>query len=75
VFDVDNDKGRAAWYMAGSVDWLEDKIDATNGFAFDGTDAEACDYALNRAIDAWYNDRWGRRLWGWRGRMGGCLLA
>lgn len=28
-----------------------------------GTDAGALDYALNRALDAWYNDRdWTRKL-------------
>jgi hypothetical protein len=59
VFDVDFDKGRAAWEMAGSVDFQADGIDATNGFAFGGTDTGSLDYALNRAIDSWYNDRCG----------------
>ncbi|GIL88159.1 hypothetical protein Vretimale_14076 [Volvox reticuliferus] len=57
VFDVDFDKERAAWELYGSSDWKRDGIDATNGFAFSGTDGGALDYALNRAIDAWYNDR------------------
>ena len=57
VFDVDIDKERAAWELEGSTNWQQDGVDATNGFAFDGTDADALDYALNRALDAWYNDR------------------
>lgn len=28
-----------------------------NGFNFEGTDEGALDYALNRAISTWYNDR------------------
>jgi hypothetical protein len=35
VFDVDNDKPRAAWEVAGSSDWMRDKVDETNGFAFE----------------------------------------
>lgn len=35
VFDVDNDKGRAAWQMEGSVDYIADGVDETNGFAFE----------------------------------------
>ena len=35
VFDVDNDKQRAAWEMEGSTDWQADGIDATNGFSFE----------------------------------------
>jgi len=63
VFDVDFDKERAAWDVAGSSDWKRDNIDATNGFAFSGTDGGALDYAMNRAIDAWYNDKkWFRSL-------------
>ncbi|KAG7012367.1 Soluble starch synthase 3, chloroplastic/amyloplastic [Cucurbita argyrosperma subsp. argyrosperma] len=46
VFDVDHDKERAQ--AAG----LE-----TNGFNFEGADPSGVDYALNRAISAWYNDR------------------
>jgi len=57
VFDVDFDKARAAWDVYGSSDWQRDSLDATNGFAFEGTDPGALDYAMNRAIDAWYNDR------------------
>jgi starch synthase len=57
VFDVDNDKARAAWEMEGSCDWQADNVDATNGFSFEGTDEGSLDYALNRAIDCWYNDR------------------
>jgi glycogen synthase len=30
-----------------------------NGFSFDGTDSDGMDYALNRAIDMWYDDREG----------------
>lgn len=63
VFDVDCDKARAAWEMEGSTDWEGDNIDATNGFSFEGTDEGAMDYALNRAFDAYYNDRgWFRSL-------------
>lgn len=46
VFDVDNDKDRA------QVQGLE-----PNGFSFDGADAGGVDYALNRAISAWYDGR------------------
>ncbi|XP_022870282.1 starch synthase 3, chloroplastic/amyloplastic isoform X2 [Olea europaea var. sylvestris] len=46
VFDVDHDKERAQVYC------LE-----PNGFNFDGADAAGVDYALNRAISAWYNGR------------------
>ncbi|KAA8520072.1 hypothetical protein F0562_014328 [Nyssa sinensis] len=46
VFDVDNDKERA------EAQGLE-----TNGFNFDGADATSVDYALNRAISAWYDGR------------------
>lgn len=35
VFDVDSDKPRAAWEVAGSSDWMRDKVDETNGFAFE----------------------------------------
>lgn len=35
VFDVDNDKPRAAWEVVGSSDWMRDKVDETNGFAFE----------------------------------------
>ena len=35
VFDVDNDKARAAWEMEGSTTWQEDGVDATNGFSFE----------------------------------------
>lgn len=35
VFDVDFDKGRAAWEMEGSSDWERDSVDQTNGFAFE----------------------------------------
>lgn len=35
VFDVDSDKGRAGWDVAGAVDWAaEGAGDCTNGFAF-----------------------------------------
>ena len=63
VFDVDFDKGRAAWDLEGSTNWQADGVDATNGFAFDGADEGALDSALNRALDAYYNDRpWFRQL-------------
>lgn len=35
VFDVDNDKSRAAWELEGSTDWVADNVDATNGFSFE----------------------------------------
>jgi hypothetical protein len=45
------------------------------GFSFDGTDTGALDYALDRALDAYFNDReWWRAFqgrvmrqdwWGW----------
>ncbi|WIA17469.1 hypothetical protein OEZ85_014309 [Tetradesmus obliquus] len=63
VFDVDNDKPRAAWEVVGSSDYLRDKVDETNGFAFEGMDSDGFDYAFNRCIDAYYNDRaWFRAL-------------
>eukprot|EP00878_Enallax_costatus_P012047 GHUV01012579.1.p1 GENE.GHUV01012579.1~~GHUV01012579.1.p1 ORF type:complete len:300 (+),score=79.17 GHUV01012579.1:538-1437(+) len=63
VFDVDNDKQRAAWEVAGSSDWIRDKTDESNGFAFEGMDEGGFDYAFNRCIDAYYNDRgWFRSL-------------
>ncbi|GBF95473.1 glycosyltransferase [Raphidocelis subcapitata] len=63
VFDVDNDKARAAWEVAGSTDPEADGPTAVNGFAFEGADAGGLDYALNRAIDAYYNDKaWFRGL-------------
>ncbi|CAI9087174.1 OLC1v1021180C1 [Oldenlandia corymbosa var. corymbosa] len=46
VFDVDHDKERA------EARGLE-----PNGFSFDGADAAGVDYALNRAISAWYESR------------------
>ncbi|MED6160549.1 Soluble starch synthase 3, chloroplastic/amyloplastic, partial [Stylosanthes scabra] len=46
VFDVDHDKDRA------QAQGLE-----PNGFSFDGADAGGVDYALNRAISAWYEGR------------------
>ncbi|KAF5837045.1 hypothetical protein DUNSADRAFT_4925 [Dunaliella salina] len=46
VYDVDHDEERAA--AAGM---------RTNGFMFDSTDAAGMDYALNRAISMFYNDR------------------
>jgi starch synthase len=62
VFDVDNEKERAAWEIAGSSDWKTDG-DVTNGFSFEGTDEGSLDYALDRCLDAFYNDReWFRSL-------------
>ncbi|KAG6639017.1 starch synthase 3, chloroplastic/amyloplastic [Carya illinoinensis] len=46
VFDVDHDNERA------QAQGLE-----ANGFNFDGADAAGVDYALNRAISAWYDNR------------------
>ncbi|KAL0012339.1 hypothetical protein SO802_007447 [Lithocarpus litseifolius] len=46
VFDVDHDKERA------QAQGLE-----PNGFNFDGADAGGVNYALNRAISAWYDGR------------------
>ncbi|XP_061345479.1 soluble starch synthase 3, chloroplastic/amyloplastic-like isoform X2 [Gastrolobium bilobum] len=46
VFDVDHDRDRA------QAQGLE-----PNGFSFDGADAGGVDYALNRAISAWYDGR------------------
>ncbi|KAK4761137.1 hypothetical protein SAY87_006030 [Trapa incisa] len=46
VFDVDHDKVRA------QAQGLE-----PNGFNFDGADSAGVDYALNRAISAWYDGR------------------
>ncbi|XP_058200425.1 starch synthase 3, chloroplastic/amyloplastic [Rhododendron vialii] len=46
VFDVDHDKERA------EAQGLE-----PNGFSFDGADAAGIEYALNRAISAWYDSR------------------
>ncbi|GLT52638.1 hypothetical protein SLA2020_259660 [Shorea laevis] len=46
VFDVDHDKERA------QAQGLE-----PNGFSFEGADGGGVDYALNRAISAWYDGR------------------
>lgn len=46
VFDVDHDKERAQ----------QCGLDP-NGFSFDGADAAGVDYALNRALSAWYDGR------------------
>ncbi|KAI3456459.1 hypothetical protein Pfo_013122 [Paulownia fortunei] len=46
VFDVDHDKERA-----------QERGLEPNGFNFDGADAAGVDYALNRAISAWYDGR------------------
>jgi len=63
VFDVDTDKARGAWELEGSSNYERDNLDVTNGFAFEGTDGGALDYALNRAMDAFWNDRdWIRAL-------------
>ncbi len=35
VFDVDNDKARAAWDLAGVGDWSPSNQDYTNGFSFE----------------------------------------
>ncbi len=73
-------KARAAWEVAGSADADADGPGCTNGFAFEGADAGSLDYALNRAIDAYYNDKVGG-LGGWGGGLcwwvsvAVCLLA
>lgn len=46
VFDLDHDPERAA------REGLQ-----PNGYSFEGTDAGAVDYAMNRALDHWYDDR------------------
>ncbi|XP_057811266.1 LOW QUALITY PROTEIN: starch synthase 3, chloroplastic/amyloplastic [Salvia miltiorrhiza] len=46
VYDVDHDKERA-----------QEQGLQPNGFNFDGADAGGVDYALNRAITAWYEKR------------------
>jgi hypothetical protein len=56
-------QGRAAWEIFGSVDTEKDGVDGTNGFSFGGADASSFNYALDRALDSFYNDRnWFRSL-------------
>jgi starch synthase len=63
VFDVDHDEARAAWEMFGSVDGQADGVDGRNGYSFEGTDAGALEYALDRALNSFYNDTpWFRGL-------------
>eukprot|EP00747_Dinoflagellata_sp_TGD_P118661 gnl/TRDRNA2_/TRDRNA2_172868_c6_seq16.p1 gnl/TRDRNA2_/TRDRNA2_172868_c6~~gnl/TRDRNA2_/TRDRNA2_172868_c6_seq16.p1 ORF type:complete len:848 (+),score=129.15 gnl/TRDRNA2_/TRDRNA2_172868_c6_seq16:20-2563(+) len=57
VFDVQTDRGKAAWEVHGWSDPDMPGMDGTNGFTFEGTDEGSLDYALNRAIDSWYDDR------------------
>ena len=58
VFDVDHDEARGAWEVHGlAAGEAEEGLEGTNGFAFDGTDEGSLDYALNRAIDSFYNDK------------------
>ena len=45
VYDYDHDHAKAAWEGM-----------PVNGFQFDGIEAHDIDYALNRAIDLFYND-------------------
>ena len=55
VFDVDNDKQRAAWEMEGSTNWQADSVDATNGFSFEvGREGERA--AVGRC---WAGGCWG----------------
>jgi starch synthase len=62
VFDLDNDKERAAWEVDGSTDYKATG-DQTNGFSFDMTDTQGLEYALDRALDSYYNDKkWFRSL-------------
>jgi starch synthase len=49
VFDVDHNRERA------QREGLQ-----LNGYSFEWTDASAVDYAMNRALDHWYN---ARELW------------
>ena len=65
VFDIDDDVERAA--ACGMQ---------VNGYSFDGADAAGMDYALNRALSAWYNEKemWGEIVernmttdWSWAG--------
>lgn len=51
VFDLDNDEQRA----------LAAGLPGPNGFVFEGTDAAALDYGLNRAMSTWFQDRQGFR--------------
>ena len=46
IYDFDHDKAKA------THDMLQ-----CNGFSFDGADYEGIEYAVHRAIDAFYNDR------------------
>ena len=65
VFDVDTDKARAAWEINASTNWELDgeNGDCTNGFSFEGTSEGDLDYALDRCIDAFWNDtKWFRSL-------------
>ena len=63
MFDVDHDAARAAWEMFGSVDGDADGVDGRNGYTFEGTDAGALEYALDRALNSFYNDTpWFRGL-------------
>ena len=57
VFDVDHDKERSAWDLFGSTDYEADAVNGTNGFSFGGTEPGDLDYGLNRAIDAYYENR------------------
>ena len=60
---MDHDAARAAWEMFGSVDGDADGVDGRNGYTFDGTDAGALEYALDRALNSFYNDTpWFRGL-------------
>ncbi|KAK3275240.1 starch synthase [Cymbomonas tetramitiformis] len=36
---------------------LADGVDGTNGFSFEGADEGSLNYALDRCLDAFYNDR------------------
>jgi starch synthase len=40
-----------------------------NGFGFDSTDTAGMDYALNRAMSAWYSDR------GWWNDLAGRIMT
>lgn len=54
VFDVDSDKARAAWEVVGSSDWLRDKVDETNGFAFEVRPTAACGACAGTTQAPWH---------------------
>ena len=59
VFGVDTDKSRRRGEINASTNWETDGGDCTNGFSFEGTAEGDLDYALDRCIDAFWNDTQG----------------